>query len=83
MSTGGILFSGSIGMDYWLTLGGDEEGQGGLLFGLRAGYMFAPMKPDWKMGEIDLVGGPDARLTGPHVHIVFGGGGRAKRSTSP
>jgi len=79
MTTGGFLFSFALGADFLLALGEDEEGKGGLLLGIRAGYTFSPTKADWKMGDMDVLGGPDVRMTGPYVHLLLGGGGIGKR----
>lgn len=78
ISTGGILFQFALGIDYLLRLGGDEKGGGGLLFGIRAGYIYAPTKASWKMEDMDVLGGPDVRVTGPYVRFMFGGGGFGK-----
>ena len=75
LSTGSILFQVGFGMDYLLPL---KEDGGGLLLGLRAGYILAPTKADWRMADRDVLGGPDARLTGPYICLTFGGGGTAK-----
>jgi len=77
LSAGGFLFQLALGVDYFIPVGGDENGKGGLFFGLRAGYVFSPAKADWKMEDRDVLGGPDVRLTGPYVCLMFGGvGGR-------
>jgi len=78
LSAGGLLFDLGLGMDYLLLLGGDEKGEGGLLFGVRAGYTLSPTKTDWRMTDRDVLRGPDVRITGPYVHLMFGGGGREK-----
>ena len=78
LSTGSILFQVALGVDYFLPVGGDEGGKGGLFFGLRAGYTFAPSKADWKMWDRDVLKGPDVRLIGPYVCLMFGGGGMEK-----
>ncbi|MDZ7262335.1 MAG: hypothetical protein ONB05_09560, partial [candidate division KSB1 bacterium] len=57
VSTGSFLVQFAVGMDYFLKLGEDEKGAGGLLFGIRAGYTFAPTKADWKMEDMDVLGG--------------------------
>lgn len=75
LSTGGFMTHASIGMDYLLAMGKDKEGQGGLLVGLRAGYVYSPMKADWKIEDNDVLGGPDVRPNGFYFHIVFGGAG--------
>ena len=78
VSTAGLLFGIGVGADYLLVLGGDEEGKGGLLFGVRAGYTFSATEADWMMVDRDVLRGPDVRMTGPYVHLIFGGGGSAK-----
>ena len=78
ISTSGILLQFAVGMDYFLKLGEDEKGGGGLLFGVRVGYIYTPMKADWKMEDMDVLGGPDVRVTGPYVHFIIGGGGFEK-----
>jgi len=75
LSTGGFLLNVSIGADHLFILGGDEEGEGGLVLGLRAGYTFTPIKGDWNMYDMDVGGGPDIGITGPYFHLMLGGGG--------
>jgi len=75
---GSLLFDVAVGADYLLYLGEDEKGKGGLIFGVRAGYTFSPTKPDWRMEDMDVLRGPDVGITGPYVHLVFGGGGSEK-----
>ncbi|MCK4597488.1 hypothetical protein KAU04_05585 [bacterium] len=76
VSTGGFMLNAALGMDYLVALGGDEMGgQGGILVGLRAGYMFTPSKGDWKMEETSVLGGPELGLDGPYVHLMLGFGG--------
>jgi len=78
ISTGSFLFNFALGLDYLLALGEDKEGRGGLLLGIRAGYIFDPTKADWKMTDQDVLKGPDIRFTGPYVHLVLGGMGASK-----
>lgn len=75
LTTGGFLLSFAVGMDYLLILGGDEEGEGGLVFGLRAGYTISPFERGWEMDELELSGAPEMGITGPFVRFMFGGGG--------
>lgn len=42
--------------------------------GVRAGYVFAPSRAAWELGFEDVPSGPDARLTGPTLRVVFGRG---------
>lgn len=78
LSTGGFLLNVALGTDYLLKLWGDEKGEGGLVFGLRIGYTFAPIKGDWEMDGIDISGGPKVGITGPYIRLMIGGGGIGK-----
>ena len=79
LTAGGFLVNLALGVDYYLKLGEDEEGHGGFLLGVRAGYTLAPSKGGWSMNGADLTGSPDFSMTGPFVRIIFGGGGFEKR----
>jgi hypothetical protein len=78
LSTGGFLLNLALGTDYLLKLGGDEKGKGGLILGLRVGYIFAPIKGDWEMDGVDISGAPDVSITGPYIRFMIGGGGFGK-----
>lgn len=74
LSTGGFLVNLAIGGDYLLRLGKDERGEGGLVFGIRTGYIL-PHFEKWEMDEIDISHGPRIGVTGPYIRIMIGGGG--------
>lgn len=74
LSTGSFLLNFALGADYLLRFDKDEKGEGGLIFGLRLGYIFAPSRGDWKMGEVDIFGAPDASITGPYIRLMIGCG---------
>ena len=76
--TGGLLLSFAVGLDYLLTLSEDEEGRGGLVFGVRAGYTLSPFKNGWVMDDVELSGSPEMGITGPFIRLIFGGGGFEK-----
>ena len=75
LTTGGFLLDVSVGMDYLIKMEEDENGYGGLVIGLRAGYTIALNKGDWILETIEISGGPDIGITGPYVRLLFGGGG--------
>jgi hypothetical protein len=79
ITTGGLLLNLAIGTDYLLNFGGDNKEKWRLVFGLRLGYTFVPVKGDWKMDEVGISGGPDIGITGPYIHLVIGGGGFGKK----
>lgn len=73
--TGGFLLNVALGMDYLLTIGEDERGKGGFVFGVRAGYILSPSKGGWTLGETELADAPEMQMTGPYIRLMFGGGG--------
>jgi len=75
LSTGGFIGQGAVGLDYVIILSGDEEGEGGLLFGIRAGYLLSFTSSSWEMGKIDIAGGPDVRFNGFYIRFIIGGAG--------
>lgn len=78
LSICGFLLNLALGIDYLLKLGGDEKGEGGLVFGLRIGYTLTPIKGSWEMDGIDISGGPEIGITGPYIRLMIGGGGRKR-----
>lgn len=81
--TGGFLMQVALGVDKLFVLGTRDEGgrrrEGGVVVGVRAGYVFGPGQSNWGIGGTDVTGGPDLKLTGPYVRVVIGGGGRDMR----
>lgn len=78
LSTWDFMINLGLGIDYLFVLGGTERGEGGLVLGLRGGYVYSPFEADWKFEGETLPGGPDLGITGPYVRILIGGGGWGK-----
>ncbi|MFW6180862.1 MAG: hypothetical protein ACOC8N_03870 [Spirochaetota bacterium] len=78
VSTGGFLAHLGAGLDYRLRLGEHEEGEGGLLLGVRAGYTVPFSRADWSMGSQNVIGGPNIGVEGLYLRFVIGGWGREK-----
>jgi hypothetical protein len=77
VTMGGLAFNFALGLECFVeTKDGKEKRPGGLHFGIRAGYLFMPGKADWKLEDLDVIGGPDIRLNGYYIQAVFGGWGR-------
>ncbi len=76
LNTGGFLLNPALGIDYMLSLSSDEKREGGVIFGLRLGYVLAPLKGAWEMGGLDISGGPQASAAGPYVRLMVGLGSR-------
>lgn len=72
LTRGQFLVSLGAGAEYRFL--GDRE-TGGLQVGMRVGYLWAPSRAEWELGDESLRGGPDATLGGPFVRIHFGGWG--------
>jgi len=76
LTTGAFLVSLSAGGDWVFRLGTGQDGEGGISFGLRAGWTFVPFKSDWKMEDFEITSGPTMGLTGPYLRLVIGLGGK-------
>lgn len=83
LTMGGLVLQVGVGVDQLFVLQSKEaNGQrtdGGLVFGIRVGYVFMPARSDWRLNSTRVAAGPDVGLGGPYVRFVVGGGGR--RST--
>ncbi|MBC7188423.1 MAG: hypothetical protein H5U38_15465 [Calditrichaeota bacterium] len=78
LSAGLFLVNFALGVDYFVLTRQDEEGIGGLVFGVELGYTYTPFAGGWQAEEIDISGGPDASLTGPYLRLKIGGGGKRR-----
>ena len=78
LTAGGFLINLALGADYYFKLGENEEGNGGFLLGVRAGYILAPFKSGWGMFDNELSGAPEISMTGAFFRIILGGGGFEK-----
>ncbi|MSR82913.1 MAG: hypothetical protein EXS58_08300 [Candidatus Latescibacteria bacterium] len=76
LNTGGFLLNPSLGLDYMLSLSGDEKRENGVIFGLRLGYVLSPLTGAWKVDQTDVAGGPQASVAGPYVRLTVGLGSR-------
>ena len=77
LSTAGFLIDLGVSVD---VVAGHVQGhgaRGGPLLGVRAGYIFAPVKGDWQLADRDIAGGPRMGMEGAYVRALLGfGGGR-------
>lgn len=70
LSTGGFLLDLGASFDFLLQ---GEDG-GGPLFGVRVGWVLAPIEGGWELEDREIAGGPELGVTGPYVRILLGGG---------
>ncbi len=76
LSNGGFITSFSLGADFLLPLGRDGEGTGGLLIGLRGGFILPLYKGgSWVYNEQEITNGPSADIRGVFIRLAIGGGG--------
>lgn len=75
LSAGGMLLNFALGIDYLVPFSEDENGRGGMVLGIRAGYTLAPFKGSWSMKDIEISGAPEIGITGPYIRLIMGGGG--------
>lgn len=69
-----LLLSFGAGSDYLILR--DRRDDFGIVFGVRAGYMFAPNRTSWTRASQRVDGGPDVSASGPFLRFVIGIGGR-------
>ena len=79
LSTSAFLVDVGASVDFMLTTRQMGSARGGPVFGLRAGYVFAPYKGDWRLESNDVIGGPEVGLTGAYVRLLLGAGGMQNR----
>ena len=64
----------SLGIDYTFSFGMEEnDGTGGLMFGIRTGYQYSVTDSGWKMSSLDISGSPGVSMSGIFVRFVVGG----------
>jgi len=76
LTTGGFLLELAVGADFFVKTEAHKNGDGGLLFGVQAGYSLAPGWGKWTMPDMDIADGPKLGLMGVFVRLFFGGSRR-------
>jgi len=81
LSTAGLMAQAGLGIHYLLNLAPYDNSmdEGGLFFGLRAGYTLPFSETEWEMGDIKISGGPSTGVKGFYLKFIFGGWGFSKR----
>jgi hypothetical protein len=84
LSTGMFLMDVAVAVSYRVAMGQREEGEGGFLLGVQAGYTFAPGQASWTLDGINNVAaGPAYQIEGPYVRLSLGGWGRKDPDAGP
>ena len=78
LESGTFLMQGALGVDYLINFSDDPFRAGGVLIGLRVGYVINPMYKDmvWDNDGAPIGNGPTDVFHGPYVRLMLGGGGR-------
>ena len=76
LSTSGFLLNLGLQAEKFIGFGSRSRGEGGLVIGVRAGYMFAPVKGGWELEKIEIDGGPGTAFAGPYIRLIIGAGSR-------
>jgi len=74
LSTGGFILNFSAGIDYVFNMDEGENNYGGLMLGLRAGYLYCTSS-QWQYRDQNIVDPPEQPLRGFYVKLLIGGGG--------
>ncbi len=78
-SVGSAVAEAALALDFLIVMGENEQGYGGLVIGLRGGYIFPLYTGSWRMQEnTKLTGGPKVGLSGPYICLSLGFGGFSK-----
>ncbi len=76
-----FLMDISLGTEYLVELSGNEDGAGGIIVGLQAGYIMTPSKRLWDQDsdadgvDVGISTIPKAGVEGPYLRLIIGGGG--------
>jgi hypothetical protein len=77
LSSSGFLLNVAVGAEKIVRLGGGRRG--GLILGIRAGYVVAPVKGGWELDKSEIAGGPGISLQGPYIRVLIGAGSWGRR----
>lgn len=71
----GWLFDLSMNLEWYPIAGGNENDYGGLMAGLKVGYLYQPFADDWEYEGGDISNTPNFNLSGFYVQLTLGAGG--------
>ncbi|MCX7957838.1 MAG: hypothetical protein N3B13_02195 [Deltaproteobacteria bacterium] len=83
LSNGGFITAISLCADYLFSFGKDKDGSGGLMIGLRGGFLLPMYKgSNWSYNEQEITNGPSADIKGFFFRLNIGGGGISEKMTN-
>jgi len=69
-----FLIQTALGLDYTIGFKRSRNNtEGGVLIGMRLGYVYSVTDSKWKMSELDVSGDPNASMSGFYLRFVIGG----------
>jgi hypothetical protein len=74
-STTNFLLNLGFAVDYFYKYDKNKKGQNNLVIGIRIGWIFSPVRNDWRVNHIRVPDGPDSGITGPYLRFTIGLGG--------
>lgn len=74
-STTNLLLNLGFAVDYFYKYNEKKKGQNNLVIGIRIGWIFSPVRYDWRVNHIRVADGPDSGITGPYLRFTIGLGG--------
>ncbi len=78
ITNGGFMLNFSLGADFFVLASKSENGSGGWIMGIKAGYVYNASGNDWYFNNKETAGSPDAGISGPYLRLTIGGGGMGK-----
>ncbi len=76
LEKGGFIINLSLGAEYLINF--SPVNKGGIILGIRLGYLLMPAKSSWRMNTVEISGGPDVGWDGAYFKLLIGMGGFRK-----
>jgi hypothetical protein len=79
-----FLLQMALGADFTISFTEVEnDGGGGFMVGVRAGYQFSVTNSSWNMSTLDISGDPGLRMSGFYLRFIIGGHGYGEALEKP
>lgn len=82
ITKGGFVADLSLNLNFIPSLDSEEKkcSSGGIMTGLKVGYVYSLPSSDWKFSGGDITGGPNFGINMFYVKLIIGGFGQQKKS---
>ncbi|MCK9268943.1 MAG: hypothetical protein WC271_01325 [Bacteroidales bacterium] len=75
LSKGSFMLNFSVGADLFVFADRTQQGTGGFVVGVRAGYLLAFDTDEWRLDDYSFTDGTNTSISGPFIRLIIGGGG--------